>query len=209
MPGVRHGSETAGDGLGAARSEASAGLTLPVPVLTGLRTRLRPWTEADSAALAAAWRDPEIRRRLQVPEPADEAAALRWIRQRGRAWADGRSVDMAVADPVSGLVIGEVGFSRLDPTRRAAMIGWWIGEAWRGQGRAGEAVRLAADWALGDGGLRAVMAEIDADNRASVAVARRAGLRRVTAPTKTAARSDGPDRLLFARISQQPPEVPD
>ena len=206
MSGVRDGPETAVVPTGPA-AEAPAGLMPPMPVLAGPTTRLRPWTEADSSVLAAAWRDPEIRRRLAVPEPADEAAAARWIRQRSRAWAEGRSADTAIADPVSGLVIGEVGFSRFDPPRRAAMIGWWIGEAWRGQGRASEAVRLAADWALGDGGLRAVMAEIDADNLASVAVARRAGLRRVVTPIRTTGRSHGPARLLFARTSQQPQEV--
>ena len=101
--------------------------------------------------LAAAWRDPVIRDRLRVPEPADEAAASRWISQREQAWAEGRSVDLAVTDLPSGQVIGEVGLSRLDPVRRAALVGWWIAEGWRGRGRAGEAVRIMLDWALSGG----------------------------------------------------------
>ena len=85
-----------------------------VPALAGPTTLLRPWRAADAPVLAAAWRDPAIRDRLKVPEPADEAAASRWISQRGQAVAEGRSVDLAVTDRLSGEVIGEVGLSRLD-----------------------------------------------------------------------------------------------
>ena len=184
---------------GAGSGGPAAPMVLPVPDLAGPTTRLRPWRVTDAPALAAAWRDPVIGDRLIVPEPADEASAARWISQRERAWADGRSVDLAVTDPPSGTVIGEVGLSRLDPVRRAALVGWWIAEDWRGQGRAGEAVRLVADWALSEGPLEAVMAEIAADNPASMAVARRAGLRRVHAPQEPSREPDGSPMLVFAR----------
>ena len=167
---------------GAAGAGRMARLVLDVPRLAGPTTVLRPWRATDAPVLAAAWRDPVIRDRLRVPEPADEAAASRWISQREQAWAEGRSVDLAVTDLPSGQVIGEVGLSRLDPVRRAALVGWWIAEGWRGRGRAGEAVRLVLDWALSEGPLQAVMAEIDSDNPASAAVARRAGMRRIDAP---------------------------
>lgn len=184
---------------GAGSGGPAAPMVLPVPDLAGPTTRLRPWRVTDAPALAAAWRDPVIGDRLIVPEPADEASAERWISQRERAWADGRSVDLAVTDPPSGTVIGEVGLSRLDPVRRAALVGWWIAEDWRGQGRAGEAVRLVADWALSEGPLEAVMAEIAADNPASMAVARRAGLRRVHASQEPSREPDGSPMLVFAR----------
>ena len=179
--------------------DRAAPMVLPVPDLAGPVTRLRPWRVTDAPALVAAWHDPVIRDRLSVPEPADEASAASWISQRERAWADGLSVDLAVTDPPSGTVIGEVGLSALDPVRRAALVGWWIAEDWRGQGRAGEAVRLVVDWALSEGPLEAVMAEIAADNRASVAVAHRAGLRRVHTPRKPSREADGSQMLVFAR----------
>ena len=174
-------------------------MVLPVPDLAGPATRLRPWRVTDAPALVAAWHDPVIRDRLSVPEPADEASAASWISQRERAWAEGLSVDLAVTDPPSGIVIGEVGLSALDPVRRAALVGWWIAEHWRGRGRAGEAVRLVVDWALSAGPLEAVMAEIAADNPASVAVARRAGLRRVDTPHRESRQPGGPQTLVFAR----------
>lgn len=178
------------------------GPAVEVPRLAGPRTLLRPWRVTDAPALVAAWHDPLIRERLTVPEPADEAAAARWISQREQAVAGGRSVDLAVTDPQSGEVIGEVGLSRLDPVRRAALIGWWIAEGWRGQGRAAEAVRLVLDWALSEGPLDAVMAEVGPDNPASAAVARRAGMRRVDASRaveRSASDSRGATVLVFAR----------
>ena len=197
----------------------AGGFVLPVPRLVGPTTELRPWRVENASALADAWNDPEIQHRLNVPDPCDEAAAARWIAQRERAWAEGRSADLAVADRQSGTVIGEVGLSNFDPLRRAALAGWWIAEGWRGRGRAGEAVRLVVDWALSDGPLEAVMAEIDADNLASMAVARRAGMRLVHVPQEGAGvpeegagvpqegagvpeelgRSDGSAVLVFAR----------
>ncbi len=169
---------------------------MEVPCLSGPTTLLRPWRAADAPVLAAAWRDPLIRERLPVPERTDEAAASRWISQRAQAVAEGRSVDLAVTDPPSGAVIGEVGLSGFDPGRRAALVGWWIAEGWRGQQRATEAVRLLLDWVLTEGPLDAVMAEIDPGNPASAAVARRAGMRQVDMPGPG---SGARTMLVFAR----------
>ncbi len=179
----------------------AAPMVVPVPRLCGPKTLLRPWQASDAPALVAAWSDPEISNRLSVPHPADEAAARRWISQRQQAWTEGRSVDLAVTDPPSGTVIGEVGLSSFDPVRRAALVGWWIAPDWRGRGRAGEAVRLVVDWVLSEGPLDAVMAEVAADNPASMAVARKAGLRRVKipAPSPAPAEHKGSDLLVFAR----------
>lgn len=181
------------------RSGGTDRLIVHVPCLAGPTTLLRPWRAADVGALAAAWRDPAIRDRLDVPEPADEAAASRWISQREQAVAAGRSVDLAVADPVSDKVIGEVGLSGLDPVRRAALIGWWISEGWRGRGRAAEAVRLLLDWALSEGPLDAVMAEIASDNPASAAVARRAGMQRVDPSRRAGGPAADAAVLVYAR----------
>ena len=181
------------------RSGGTANLVLEERCLAGPTTLLRPWQAADAPVLAAAWSDPVIRDRLRVPEPADEAAASRWISQRAKAWAEGRSVDLAVTDSASGEVIGEVGLSRFDPVRRAALVGWWIAEGWRGRRRASEAVRLVLDWVLSEGPLEAVMAEIGSGNPASAAVARRAGMRRVDSSRLAAGGPPDAAVLVFAR----------
>lgn len=184
---------------GAAGADGAARLVMPVRCLNGPRTLLRPWRAPDAPVLAVAWNDPVIRTRLMVPEPGDEAAASRWISGRERAWAEGRSADLAVTDSASGAVIGEVGLSGFDPARRAALVGWWIAEGHRGRGLAGEAVRLVLDWALTEGPLDAVLAEIDPGNPASAAVACRAGMRRVDASRQAAGESSDPAVLVFAR----------
>ena len=181
------------------RSGGTANLVLEERCLAGPTTLLRPWQAADAPVLAVAWSDPVIRDRLRVPEPADEAAASRWISQREKAWAEGRSVDLAVTDSASGEVIGEVGLSRFDPVRRAALVGWWIAEGWRGRRRASEAVRLVLDWVLSEGPLEAVMAEIGSGNPASAAVARRAGMRRVDSSRLAAGGQPDAAVLVFAR----------
>ena len=192
---------------GDATCGSAAWIVLPVPHLAGPTTLLRQWRVSDAPVLVAAWSDPEINERLSVPQPPDEAAARRWISQREQAWIDGRSVDLAITDPPSGTVIGEVGLNGFDAVRRAALIGWWIAEGWRGQGRASEAVRLVVAWVLSDSPLEAVMAEIGAGNPASMAVARRAGLRRVETPRQASGGSEGPQMVVFARTRADGPMV--
>lgn len=184
-------------------------LALPLPQLAGKLTRMRMWKSEDAPTLAAAWQDPLIQQHLPVPQPADEPAAGRWIEQRGRTWTERSSLDLAVTDPKTGAVIGEVGLSHFDKNHRAALVGWWVLEGWRGQGRASEAVKLLVDWILSEHTLAAdqptgdhptdghptasqidvVMAEIHTDNRASERVARNAGLRRIDAAHPDPARS--------------------
>ena len=172
-------------------------IVLPTPRLAGPSLLLRPWHADDAPALAAAWSDPAIRKRLPVPEPADESAARRWISQRRRAWAEGCSVDLAVVDTTSSIVTGEVGLSNFDPARRAALVGWWTAPAWRGQGRAGESVRLLLDWVFDTCLLDAVLAEVHANHPASASVARRAGMRQVEPAAVT--RVSSAELLVFAR----------
>ncbi len=80
------------------------GLPVPTPPLTDGGILLRHWSAGDAASLSAAWSDPEIARRLPVPD-------------------------------------------------------------------------LVTDWALGELGLGALVAEVDRDNAASLRVADRAGYR--------------------------------
>ena len=145
-------------------------LTLPVIELACIR--LRPWCVVDAAALAAAWADPEIVARSSVPPDSSLAAAERWIEGSEERCRRGLSVDLAIARSADDEVIGEVGLSSIDPRRGAALIGWWVAAAERGQGVASEAVAGFAGWALTEAGFAAVVAEITEDNDASLQVAK-------------------------------------
>ena len=66
------------------------------------------------------------------------------------------------------------------------------------------------DWALTEGPLQAVMAEIDSDNPASAAVARRAGMRRVEPPPGRAGMrrvEPPPGRVGMRRVEPPPGRV--
>jgi RimJ/RimL family protein N-acetyltransferase len=168
-----------------ASSAGAAALVLPDPPLAddAAGIVLRPWraTQADVAALVAAWTDPVVAAANGVPDDVSASRAARWIRGDAARRAQGRSLDLVVG-PVSGapIVLGEVGLRNVDRSRGRGEISWWISADHRGQGLAVAAARLLAGWALGDqGGFRQVWARIDPANRASVGVASSAGLVRL------------------------------
>ncbi len=147
-------------------------IPLPDPPLRSGDVRLRPWRVDDAPALVAAWDDPEIRRWTAVPDVRDRAAAERWIAGADARRARWLSVDLVVEHQVE--VAGEVGLSSFDREARTVEIGWWTALDHRGHGLASHAARLLVRWATGSLGLT-VVARCDADNPASVTVARRSG----------------------------------
>ena len=155
---------------------SAAPIVLEVPDLADDRRqlRLRPWRADDAPALAQAWNDPVIIEATNPPPDRSVQAATRWIEGCDQRRRSGLSFDLAIAGPTD-LVMGEVGLSRFDPPRRAALIGWWVHAEARGRGVATSAVSMLSDWVLGPGGLHALIAEMGADNEASIRVAERAG----------------------------------
>lgn len=164
-------------------SPAGGGATepRPLPAPTGLHdgtVRLRTWTAADAAALAAAWADEAVRLHTAVPERRDVAAAEAWIAGEADRRAEGLALDLVISPAGEGAeVLGEVGLGPFDWGRRAAQIGYWVAPAARGRGIATRAVRLLAGWALDPGGLAlaAVVATVRGGNAASERVLANAG----------------------------------
>jgi RimJ/RimL family protein N-acetyltransferase len=152
---------------------ARPALPLPDPPLTDGTVTLRPWAEADAAALAAAWADPEIRRWTGVPERADETAARWWIAGEADRRARGLALDLVI--DVAGAVAGEIGLVDVDPVSRTGEIGWWVGAQHRGSGLAAQGARLLSAWALSELCVDALLARCHRHNPASGAVARAAG----------------------------------
>jgi RimJ/RimL family protein N-acetyltransferase len=136
---------------------------------------LRRWRATDAPALVDAWRDDEISQRLPVPDRRDLDAARRWLEGWNDRFESGLAVDLVICESPRDEVCGEVGLSRIDPHRRAALIGWWLGAPSRGRGLATRAVGLMAGWALGSGWLDALLAEIDDENQRSLRLAERCG----------------------------------
>jgi len=138
---------------------------------------VRPWQLDDAPVLAAAWSDPDVIVGSHPPLDRSVAAATSWIRGVEARADQGIAIDMAIADPTTGRVMGEVGISQVERQRRVALVGWWVGRPDRGRHVATDGVGLFVDWLLGPERLHHVLAEIAAGNPASVRVALNTGFR--------------------------------
>ncbi|MDQ6696456.1 MAG: GNAT family N-acetyltransferase [Actinomycetota bacterium] len=143
---------------------------------------LRPWRDADAAALADAWLDPAITAHCGVPPDAGPERARTWIAGWSERTSWGVALDLVVADAETDDVLGEVGlWPFVAPPNNISVpdvfeLGWWMGAAHRGRGRGGTAVSLVASWALAEIPAQKVVARIPRGHEPSEAVARHAGL---------------------------------
>jgi RimJ/RimL family protein N-acetyltransferase len=144
---------------------------VPPVRLEGYGVRLRAWEDADLADLVALYDDPEMAHWTPVPFPFDLDAARRYLAGAREGQAEGHKVQLAITtDGV--LPRGEVLMFRSGSDERDLELAYGVGSAHRGQGLAGRAVRLAAEYAVREIRPRRVVLCIDAANAASEAVAR-------------------------------------
>lgn len=153
------------------------GLAFPGEGLTGSDGLVvRPWARGDLPTLAAALGDPGVNEWLNgsVATPTEEAAQG-WVASARVAATDGTGLRLAVC---SGGVPAGCLHLHVDPHDRAAgSFGYLLFPPARGRGMATGAVRALTAWALGPGAMRRLEIMTDVDNRASRAVAERAGYR--------------------------------
>ncbi|WP_326722990.1 GNAT family N-acetyltransferase [Streptomyces sp. NBC_00243] len=110
------------------------------PVLTGERTVLRPFTEADADGIWEILDDPDVIR--FTFEPSTELTL-----ERLRSWYGSRAtqpdrLDLAVTDRATGELLGEVVLHEWDPAGRNCTFRTLIGPRGRGRGIGTEATRL-------------------------------------------------------------------
>ncbi|CAG7571278.1 RimJ/RimL family protein N-acetyltransferase [Barrientosiimonas humi] len=177
----------------------------PQPTLVDGAVTLRPW-RADDAEAARLQHDEEIARWFRFPgvTPSAEqqgAAIERWQRD----YADGRRVVSFVVE-VDGRVAGSVEVRRTVGRDATGHLSWALFPDFRGRGHAVTAVRLLVDYAFGDLGLARVEAYVDPDNRRSVRLATRAGLRREGELRGYESDREGVrrDAVLLARLADDP-----
>jgi len=123
-------------------------LALPEPLSDG-RVTLR-WMRVDDApACAAAFRDdPDLGRLIGVERDPDESGIRERIARQDANASEGRSLQLAIADPVSDAYWGAMILHSFDWHSRRAEIGFWLVPAARGQGVGSAAVALAVSWAF-------------------------------------------------------------
>jgi len=135
---------------------------------------LRSKTRADIDTLVAICQEPAIPRWTRVPSPYTRADAEAWIAASELDLAAGRAIDWLAVD-ADGEVVASVAVQDIRTAAGTGEIGYWVAPGARGRGIATRAVRLAAAWALGELGLRALEITAHEDNAASLGVARSAG----------------------------------
>lgn len=150
-------------------------LSLPEPLTDG-RVTLR-WMRVDDApACAAAFRDdPDLGHLIGVERDPDEAGIRERIARQDEHAADGRSLQLAVADPMSDVFWGAMILHSLDWHSRRAEIGFWLIPAARGRGVGSAAVALAVSWAFAELDLLRLEMTTTPENAAVPALAHRLG----------------------------------
>jgi len=122
-----------------------------------------------SAAFLRPWEPAPLRGRSQARQFAD------WLATGRR----GRHEKLLVCRVADGANLSAININEIvRGPAQSAFLGYWIGAAYARQGYMTDALRLALAHAFRSRGLHRVEANIMPDNRASLALARRAGFRR-------------------------------
>jgi RimJ/RimL family protein N-acetyltransferase len=149
-------------------------------VLSTERLVLRPVTADDHAALLAHWTQPAVRQFLfdgaalspaEVAETIEESTGDFAARGYG-IWIIELGAETGLAARAS--LLGTAGLRPLEDSGLEIFYSLAPG-AW-GHGYATEAARAVVEYGLGPLGLPEVLAEVDEDNTASVAVVKRLGM---------------------------------
>ena len=141
-------------------------------------TALRAWREDDVDPLTALCQDPEISRWTSVPAVYGPDDARAYIESGEESLHAGRSLDLAIAEPGGGTLLGSISLMRFAWPHRRGEVGYWLGAAARGRGHATRATRLICAWGLRELGLERIELFAATDNHRSQAVAERAGFTR-------------------------------
>lgn len=158
-------------------------MTEPTPATVDLprvgdRVQLRVPTEEDVDGLAELADDPEVARWTFVPEPYLRSDAESFVRQARMKIRTEEAYLMAIERLDDGVVVGTFALDRVDRWARRADVGYWLGEPYRGQGLASEALELALSIAFGDLDLIRVQARVFPGNEASIRLLERHGFER-------------------------------
>jgi [ribosomal protein S5]-alanine N-acetyltransferase len=149
-------------------------ITLQTPRLT-----LREFMESDAEAIQVYAGDPEVTRFTSWGPNTPEATAtvlVGWIQEQ--RISPRTECTLALVRSVDGVLIGGAGFGMTDWSTGTANFGYVLRRAAWGQGYATEAGRVVSDWALGELGLRRLMAHCEPANVASAHVLGKLGFER-------------------------------
>jgi len=148
--------------------------------LTGEGLVLREWIEDDVAYLPGLFDNPAVARFTPLPSPFDEVAAKAHYEKYVGSRAEGKGLRLAITTD-GGEPLGEVVLLLKEGLSGPAELGYAVGPAHRGQDLAARSLRVLTAYAL-ELGLSPLKLQIDSENAASEAVARRVGYALTDAP---------------------------
>ncbi|EME62038.1 GNAT family N-acetyltransferase [Amycolatopsis decaplanina] len=151
--------------------------------LTGEGLVLREWAEDDIAFMPGLFDNPAVARFTPLPSPFDEVAAKAHYAKYVTRRAEGTGLRLAITDD-GGEPLGEVVLFLKGGPSGPAELGYAVGPAHRGRDLAARSLRVLTAHAL-ELGLEPLQLQIDADNAASEAVARRVGYALTDTPPET------------------------
>ncbi|MCP2260450.1 Protein N-acetyltransferase, RimJ/RimL family [Streptoalloteichus tenebrarius] len=129
----------------------------------------------DRPALVAAFADADHRRHVTDDAVEDLDSAGAYVARRAEEWERDSRCSWAVADTVSGEMLGEVGLKDLDLARGTAELACWTRPEHRGRGIMTTAALAALRFGFAGLGLRRVAFRHSADNRAAHRLAEKCG----------------------------------
>lgn len=136
------------------------------------RLTLRPLQLGDLDELLALYEDPELVRFLG---PLGRVEAESRLRDNEREWRERGYARTAIIERASGSFLGRSGL-KYWPQFDETEVGWAIRTDARGRGYATEAGRASIEWGLAALDVPYITAMIEAENAASLAVARHLGM---------------------------------
>jgi RimJ/RimL family protein N-acetyltransferase len=148
-------------------------MRLNVPRLGDDEIALRPPVPGDVDAITEACQDPEIPRWTRVPSPYTRAHAVEFVERSARTWEQGTDAPFVIVDADTGALLGAIGVHRFGGEDDGPEVGYWLEREARGRGVATRALRLVADWACRELGVRLLL-QADVRNAASRRVAEKA-----------------------------------
>ncbi|MEU1320340.1 GNAT family N-acetyltransferase [Streptomyces tibetensis] len=135
---------------------------------------LRPWREGDAPAVYEVFQDPFMHQ--WHARSADSVAEVGdWIRTWRQAWEAEREAHWAVADAVSGALLGRVALRELRLDDGTAEVAYWTVPQARGRGVAARATTALTHWAFDESGFHRLELLHAVRNEASCRVAARTG----------------------------------
>lgn len=166
---------------------------------------LRPWSAADVDGVLMAGTDPEIALWNGGAIRSHEDAA-EWVARRAD-WSEGDHVSLAVADSLTGELVGSVSLHRIDREQGDAEIGYWTTPAARGRGVASAAVTALCRWAFLQLPIDRIELAHAVENPASARVAEKAGFTKEGRLRQSYRYGDGRkhDELLWSLLREDLP----